>query len=123
LKKCGLSHLTGQLDVEEQWSRILSGGEQQRLAFARLIANSPDIVIMDEATSALDELSQARMMDFLRNELATATVISVGHRPGLELYHTREINLLRQDRDKVAQAYHRAYGPLRLFWRKLTARS
>jgi vitamin B12/bleomycin/antimicrobial peptide transport system ATP-binding/permease protein len=122
LKKCGLSHLAGQLDQDEQWARILSGGEQQRLAFARLIVNPPDIVIMDEATSALDELSQSRMMDFLRNELASATVVSVGHRPGLEIYHTREINLVRQDRGRVAQAHHRSYGPLRLLWRKLWAR-
>jgi vitamin B12/bleomycin/antimicrobial peptide transport system ATP-binding/permease protein len=123
LKKCGLSHLTGQLDTNQQWGRILSGGEQQRLAFARLIVSPPDIVIMDEATSALDELSQSRMMDFLRNELASATVISVGHRPGLELFHTREINLLRQDRGRVAQAHHRTYGPIRMFWRKLLAKS
>jgi putative ATP-binding cassette transporter len=123
LKKCGLSHLSGQLDQDEQWARILSGGEQQRLAFARLIVNPPDIVIMDEATSALDELSQSRMMDFLLNELASATVVSVGHRPGLELYHTREINLVRQDRGRIAQARHRNYGPLRLLWRKLRAKS
>jgi len=78
---------------------------------------------MDEATSALDELSQSRMMEFLRNELASATVVSVGHRPGLDLYHTREINLVRQDRGRIAQSHHRSCGALPLFWRKLRAKS
>jgi len=95
LERCGLRHLEDRLDSEEAWDRILSGGEQQRLAFARLLVDPPDIVIMDEATSALDELSQERMMQFMRNELAMCTVLSVGHRPGLEVYHDREIALVR----------------------------
>ena len=57
LKRCGLGHVAGRLDEEERWDRILSGGEQQRLGFARLLINPPDIVVMDEATSALDEAS------------------------------------------------------------------
>ena len=56
----GLGHLTDKLDDEEaQWDRTLSGGEQQRLAFVRLLLHKPDIVVMDEATSALDPESQA----------------------------------------------------------------
>src|SRR3712207_4965913 len=60
LRRCGLSHLVPRLDEEDNWDGILSGGEKQRVAFARLLVNPPNIVIMDEATSALDEESQDR---------------------------------------------------------------
>ena len=96
LQRCGLAHLEGSLDEDRQWGHTLSGGEQQRLAFARLLLNPPDIAIMDEATSALDEEGQARMMDFLLTDLADSMVLSVGHRPGLEKYHQRELKLTRQ---------------------------
>ena len=119
LKKCGLSHLIGQLDDEENWSRILSGGEQQRVAFARVLINPPDLIIMDEATSALDELSQARVMDFLNNELAAATVISVGHRPGLEAYHTGEISLVRTLGEIQAHVEQKRYRLARNLWGRL----
>lgn len=119
LRKTGLSHLIEKLDEEENWSRILSGGEQQRLAFARVLINLPDIIIMDEATSALDELSQARVMEFLNHELEHATVISVGHRPGLEAYHTREIALVRQPGQTHVEAQQKRYRFARKIWGKL----
>ena len=119
LKRCGLLHLAGRLDEEDQWDAILSGGEKQRLAFARLLVHPPDIVIMDEATSALDEVSQAKMMEFLRSDLAEATVLSVGHRPGLEDYHDREIQLVREE-GGGATAQHRRYPRLRQLWQQLT---
>jgi putative ATP-binding cassette transporter len=113
LARCGLAHLIGRLHQEENWDAILSGGEKQRLAFARLLVAPPDIVIMDEATSALDEMSQARMMEFLRHDLADATVLSVGHRPGLEDYHEREIYLVRDEGTIGARAQHRRYPRFR----------
>ncbi|MDB5508573.1 MAG: hypothetical protein JWL93_1042 [Hyphomicrobiales bacterium] len=122
LGKTGLTHLIERLDAEEQWSRILSGGEQQRLAFARILINRPDIIIMDEATSALDELSQARVMGFLNDELVESTVISVGHRPGLEDYHTREISLVRQLGQGPAEARQKRYPLARKLWGKLRGR-
>lgn len=97
LKRCGLSRLVGHLDDEEAWSHALSGGEQQRLAFARLLIDPPEIVIMDEATSALDEVSEARMMDFLHTDFAAVTVVGVARRPGLEQYFDREIKLRRSE--------------------------
>jgi putative ATP-binding cassette transporter len=122
MQKCGLQHLYDQLDKEDQWSKILSVGEQQRIAFARTLLKKPDIVIMDEATSALDELSQARVMSFFENELRDATLLSVAHRPELEAYHTREIRLIRREGDHSVHATERAYSPLRQIWRRLKAR-
>lgn len=130
LREVGLSHLAGRLDEEDQWDQILSGGERQRIAFARLLVHPPDIVIMDEATSALGEVSQAKMMGFLRTELAETTVLSVGHRPGLEEFHDREIYLVREDglgsilmrQDDEAEARPasvRPYPRMRRFWNSL----
>jgi putative ATP-binding cassette transporter len=119
LRRCGLSHLTPRLDEEDHWDAILSGGEKQRLAFARLLLNPPDIIIMDEATSALDEMSQARMMSFLRTDLADATVLSVGHRPGLEEYHDREIYLVREAGAAGSHAQHRRYPRFRNLMQRL----
>ena len=97
LKTVGLEHLTEKLDDEEgKWDRTLSGGEQQRLAFARLFLHKPDIVVMDEATSALDPESQAMLMETLGERLPKTAIISVGHRPELEAFHERKVNLVRR---------------------------
>lgn len=93
LKRCGLAYMAKRLDETERWDQILSGGERQRMAFARLLIQRPDIIIMDEATSALDEDSQDSLLRLFDQELAHATLISVGHRPGLEDYHERKITL------------------------------
>ena len=74
---------------------MLSGGERQRLAFARLLLHRPDVVVMDEATSALDAVGERSLLTLLREELAEATVISVGHRFVLEEFHDRKVSLKR----------------------------
>lgn len=120
LREVGLSHLNDRLDEEDNWDQILSGGERQRIAFARLLIHPPDIIIMDEATSALGEVSQAKMMGFLRTELAATTVLSVGHRPGLEEYHDREIYLVRSGEGiGGARTEERPYPRMRRFWNLL----
>jgi putative ATP-binding cassette transporter len=96
LVRCGLSHLAPRLDETDNWSGVLSGGEQQRVAFARAMLNPPDILILDEPTSALDELSQFKLMEYMRDEMARTMVIHVGHRPGLEPFHDRQIHLIRE---------------------------
>lgn len=93
LKRCGLGYMARRLDDEDAWDRILSGGERQRVAFGRLLIQRPEIIIMDEATSALDEDSQSSLLGLLDTALAGSTVISVGHRPGLEDFHDRKITL------------------------------
>ncbi|MGQ0686023.1 ABC transporter ATP-binding protein/permease [Bradyrhizobium sp.] len=96
LHKVGLDHLKEKIGEEGPWDQTLSGGEKQRLAFARLLLHSPDIVVLDEATSALDEKSQDRMMEMVTEELPRATIVSVAHRAELEAFHSRKIVLERR---------------------------
>lgn len=79
------------LDADIDWEQVLSGGEQQRLAFARLVLLRPAFVILDEATSALDLATEAHLYGLLRQ--ARMAVISVGHRPSLTAFHGRVLRL------------------------------
>ncbi|MCD6073361.1 MAG: transporter ATP-binding protein [Rhodospirillales bacterium] len=92
---CGLEHLVDRLEDEAPWDQTLSGGEKQRLAFVRMFLHQPDIVVFDEATSALDPTSQDHLMALVSEVLPGATVVSVGHRPELEAFHSRKIVLER----------------------------
>jgi vitamin B12/bleomycin/antimicrobial peptide transport system ATP-binding/permease protein len=91
LEDVGLGHFLARLDEDARWEDILSGGEKERLAFARILIHRPDIVVMDEATAALDPPSQERLMRLLLERLPEATVVSVGHRPELEAFHGRKL--------------------------------
>lgn len=93
LDKCNLSHLTQSLDSEQEWNKVLSLGEQQRISFARVLINKPDIVYLDEATSALDEEMEDHLYTLLLTELPNSAVISIGHRSTLAKFHNKEINL------------------------------
>ncbi len=94
LQRCGLEHLLDRLDERESWDRVLSVGEQQRLAFARLLLHKPDWVFMDEATSALDDDLQKSLMGLFKDELAGTTVVSIAHREGMDAYHDRTLTLI-----------------------------
>ncbi|WP_136621475.1 MULTISPECIES: ABC transporter ATP-binding protein/permease [Mesorhizobium] len=96
LDKVGLTYLADRIKEEAPWDQTLSGGEKQRLAFARLLLHRPDIVVLDEATSALDEKSQDKMMKMVIRELPDVTIISVAHRAELEAFHSRKITLERR---------------------------
>jgi putative ATP-binding cassette transporter len=98
LRKVQLGHLLGRLDEEADWSRILSLGEQQRLAFARLLINQPHIAFLDEATSATDEGLEHALYELLRHELPQCTLISVGHRSTLNGFHQRKLELQGEGR-------------------------
>ena len=91
LADVGLADLRPRLDEEAPWEQVLSGGEKQRVAFARLLLQCPDIIVLDEATSALDPPSQHDLMHLLMQRLPQATLISVGHRPELEAFHERKL--------------------------------
>ena len=95
LRQVNLANLpdkVGGLDVELNWSDVLSLGEQQRLAFARLLLTKPDYAILDEATSALDVQNEKRLYQLLQQ--AKTTVVSVGHRPSLLQYHQQVLQIL-----------------------------
>jgi vitamin B12/bleomycin/antimicrobial peptide transport system ATP-binding/permease protein len=93
VEEVGLGHFLDRLDEDATWEHVLSGGEKQRLAFARVLIQRPEIIVMDEATAALDPLSQEQLMRLLLERLPEATVISVGHRAELEAFHTRKLVL------------------------------
>jgi len=93
LEEVGLGHFLDRLDEETTWEHVLSRGEKQRLAFARVLIHRPQTIVMDEATAALDPLGQEHLMRLLLERLPDATVISVGHRPELEAFHTRKLVL------------------------------
>ena len=79
------------LDVKQDWPRILSLGEQQRLAFGRLLLNAPRFVVLDEATSALDVATEDHLYALLRQR--ELSVISIGHRPTLKQFHDTVLEL------------------------------
>jgi putative ATP-binding cassette transporter len=95
IKRVGLADLLPALDSGQRLDKNLSLGQQQLIAFARLLLHRPAWIFLDEATSALDELSQRRVMSIFDRELHDATVVSIGHRPGLEQFHTRVLHLVR----------------------------
>jgi vitamin B12/bleomycin/antimicrobial peptide transport system ATP-binding/permease protein len=93
LDRCGLGEYRHSLDSEERWDRRLSLGQQQRVAFARVLLHRPAWVFMDEATSALDEDSQADMLSLFETDLSDTTILSIAHRPGVERFHSRVLQI------------------------------
>lgn len=93
LERFGIGRLADRLDEVDDWSRILSLGEQQRLAFIRILLFRPDIVFLDESTSAMDEQREAEAYDILKELLPEMAVISVGHRSTLFKKHDKRLQL------------------------------
>ena len=91
LKAVGLQSLAADLGRSENWAQVLSGGEQQRLAFARALLNRPDWLFLDEATASLPEEDQAALYRLLRERLPSTTLVSIGHREGLARYHQKHL--------------------------------
>jgi putative ATP-binding cassette transporter len=93
LETCRLPHLVSRLDESNHWQRMLSPGEQQRLAFARALLYAPKWLYMDEATSAMDEEDEASLYQALIDELPGLSIISVGHRSSLKRFHPRHVRI------------------------------
>ncbi|WP_027909582.1 ABC transporter ATP-binding protein/permease [Pseudomonas sp. URMO17WK12:I4] len=93
LEQVYLSHLANRLDEPGDWSRVLSLGEQQRLAFARLLYNRPAVAFLDESSSAMDEGLEQALYSLLRRELPETLLISVGHRNTLAAFHNHQLDL------------------------------
>jgi len=90
--------LAARLDEERDWAKVLSPGEQQRVAFARVLLAKPQAVFLDEATSALDEGLEFALYQLLRTELPECVVVSVSHRPTVEQHHDHLLELLGEGR-------------------------
>jgi putative ATP-binding cassette transporter len=101
LQQCHLEHLIARLDEQDDWARILSLGEQQRLAIGRVLLNRPQVVFLDEASSAMDEGLEHAMYRLLREALPTATLVSAGHRSSLLGFHSRGLELLGEGKWRV----------------------
>jgi len=98
LRAVQLGYLADRLDVETDWSRTLSPGEQQRLAFGRILVARPSLVFLDETTSALDEGMEHALYELVRERLPECTVVSVGHGSTLDSLHTNELTLVGDGR-------------------------
>jgi vitamin B12/bleomycin/antimicrobial peptide transport system ATP-binding/permease protein len=93
LEEVGLGNLAAELEDVQNWSQRLSLGEQQRLAFARILLLKPALLFLDEATSALDEASEAKLYGLLRAAPWRPTIISVGHRSTLRSFHDQVLDV------------------------------
>jgi putative ATP-binding cassette transporter len=94
LQKVALPHLVDRLAEVLDWAKVLSPGEQQRIAFARILLTKPKVVFLDEATSALDEGLEFICYQLVRTELPDTILVSVTHRTTVEQHHTHELELL-----------------------------
>ncbi|MDN5842591.1 MAG: ABC transporter ATP-binding protein/permease [Alcaligenaceae bacterium] len=93
LRKVHLGHLCEQLDTVEHWEQILSLGEQQRLAFGRLLLAQPTAAFLDEASSAMDEGLEDAMYSLIIRELPGVRLVSVGHRSTLRRFHSEQLTI------------------------------
>ncbi|OOF79756.1 ABC transporter ATP-binding protein [Rodentibacter caecimuris] len=103
LRKVQLGHLLERIEQDQDWTRILSLGEQQRLAFARLLLHKPKVAFLDEATASMDEGLEYEMYRLLKDELPTTTIISVGHRSTLKAFHQQQLHLLSKGEWSLSQ--------------------
>ncbi len=94
LTKVALPHVGDRLDEVLDWAKVLSPGEQQRIAFARILLTKPKVVFLDESTSALDEGLEFLLYNLVRTELPDTILVSVSHRSTVEQHHTHELELL-----------------------------
>jgi putative ATP-binding cassette transporter len=102
LSAVGLAHLANRLNEEAHWNRMLSLGEQQRLAIARALLYAPDYLLLDEATASLDEPAEAQLYGMLQERLKGTAIVSIGHRSTLAAFHGRRVEV------SADQAVHQA---------------
>jgi putative ATP-binding cassette transporter len=103
LDTVALGHLSSRLDEVADWAKVLSPGEQQRIAFARVLLAKPKAVFLDESTSALDEGQEFALYRSLRTALPECVVVSVSHRGTVEQHHDRRLELLGGGQWRLAQ--------------------
>jgi vitamin B12/bleomycin/antimicrobial peptide transport system ATP-binding/permease protein len=97
LTAVGLPQWADRLAEEAHWNRMLSLGEQQRLAIARVILQAPDFLFLDEATASLDEAAEASLYRLLHDRLKGTTIVSIGHSSTLGAFHRRRFEVARSE--------------------------
>ncbi len=97
LEAVGLADLVAQMDVDRPWAQRLSGGEQQRLAVARVLLAKPDWLFLDEATASLDPEGEAALYGVLKQLLPATTIVSIAHRTNVAGFHEQRLVLERRD--------------------------
>lgn len=97
-----LAERVGGFNAELDWGHLLSLGEQQRLAFARLLLAAPRYAVLDEATSALDVPNETHLYGLLQD--SGATFVSVGHRPTLVAHHDQVLEIRGEGKWRLASA-------------------
>jgi putative ATP-binding cassette transporter len=96
LAEVGLGQLADRLDHDDNWPARLSGGEQQRLGFARALLAKPDWIFLDEATASLDAEAEDGLYRLLKARLPNATLVSIAHRKSVAQYHERQLSFRRE---------------------------
>jgi putative ATP-binding cassette transporter len=102
LEECRLAHLRDSLDDVDNWSQRLSPGEQQRLAFVRVLLTRPEVLFLDEATSALDAGTEEQMYALLLRELPESAIVSVAHRDAVAQHHQEHWQFVHEGDDEKA---------------------
>src|SRR3569623_1016176 len=106
---CRLAHLVDRLDATDNWSQLLSPGEQQRLAFVRVLLSRPDVLFLDEATSALDAATEDALYQLIKEELPEAAIISIAHREAVAKFHQLRWQFVHEaDADNTMQNFSTA---------------
>lgn len=93
MELCSLDKFVDRLEESSDWSKVLSGGEQQRVSFVRALIAEPSWLFLDESTSALDPKTEASIYHAIKRELPDTTIISIAHRESLKQYHRLELRL------------------------------
>jgi putative ATP-binding cassette transporter len=93
LEEVALGHLGARLDEVQDWSKVLSPGEQQRIAFARVLLQKPKVIFLDESTSAIDEGQEYAIYRLLGTRLPKSIIVSVTHRSTVEQHHGHHLRL------------------------------
>lgn len=102
LRDCHLAHFIPKLEDTATWSDLLSPGEQQRVAFARVLLHKPDWIFLDESTSMLDLANENYLYGLLKEKLPKSSIVSIGHRPSLEGHHDHVVDMSKY-RDQAWQ--------------------
>ncbi|WP_027797330.1 ABC transporter ATP-binding protein/permease [Paraburkholderia acidipaludis] len=102
LRACRLEDYADRLAESAHWTRVLSPGEQQRLAGARVLLHKPDYLFLDEATSALDSDNEGRLYKLLNERLPKAAIVSVAHRESLAAFHDETLDIERMPEERIA---------------------